>query len=69
MKIDLRNIALHDLVDYEYWQGPKHKYHSFNGPYYRKSTQQEIEALIKLCKEVLNKGIDNPFTQKEDDSR
>lgn len=54
--IKLRKLKLSDLEDYKYWKLPKHKYHSFNGPYFKKQSEKEVEVMIKKLKTKLLKG-------------
>ena len=50
-KIRLRDISEHDFATYRYWQQPGHAWQDLDGPYYPKSTQEEIEKLIEAFKE------------------
>lgn len=55
---------MEDLPEYKYWQMPKHKYHEFNGPYFKKSTAPEIEKeLVELAKKIQGNQPD-PVPQK-----
>lgn len=46
-RIILRNIELKDLEDYYYWNLPTRQYHAFNGPYFGKTTETELQAYIE----------------------
>lgn len=55
--ITIRNIALGDLEKYEYWKLPFHEYHRYNGPYYKKSSSEEVkEQIEKLRTNLLGSG-------------
>jgi len=48
--VKLRKLEYSDLEDYMYWKLPKHSYHSFNGPYFKKDSKNEIEKKIQFLK-------------------
>lgn len=54
--ITLRDLKLEDIEKYKYWKLPHHKYHLFNGPYFKKDTINDIEKQIKKIKRKLIKG-------------
>lgn len=64
MKIKLRKIRKEDLEEYKYWQQPIHKYHAYNGPYFKKSTAKEVEGEIRKLSEQFDKGDENPLSKK-----
>lgn len=64
MKIQIRKIEKADLSKYKYWRLPIHKYHNFNGPYFRKLTKEEVEDEIKTMSEEFEKGNKNPLPKK-----
>ena len=64
MKIELRKITKEDLTEYEYWKLPIHKYHHFNGPYFKKSSKEEIGSEIKRISEEFKKGNRNPIPER-----
>ncbi len=61
MKILLRHLKEADIPLYKYWKSPIHKYHDFNGPYFGKPTEKEIEKNIIRIKENLKNGKVNPL--------
>lgn len=61
MNIELRKIDLEDLAGYKYWKLPKHKYHTYNGPYFKKSTKEEIEKEIEDLSKAFEQGNDDPL--------
>ena len=63
-KIELRNISEADLKEYEYWTLPIHEYHNYNGPYFRKSTKEEIKKEIELVLMEISKGNKKPIPNK-----
>lgn len=44
--IKIRRILVEDLGFYKYWLLPNHKYHSLNGPYYKKKNEKEVDFYI-----------------------
>lgn len=57
--IKLRRINKNDIEQYKYWQQDFHAYHSFNGPYYPKKSEKDIEEqMINLAKKLANNAID-----------
>ncbi len=54
--IKLRRLKIYDLEKYEYWKSPEHKYHSLNGPYFKKKNAYQIKKQIELLKDDLLKG-------------
>ncbi len=53
--IKLRKLELDDLEDYKYWKLPDHRYHLFNGPYFKKDSKKIIEKQIEILKNDLVK--------------
>lgn len=62
--ISIRSIRLTDLKAYEHWSQPIHSYHSFNGPYYRKKTSEEISDYIYNIQQKLEANED-PLPRKK----
>lgn len=48
--ITVKKLEKNDLPKYKYWLMPKHKYHEFNGPYFKKKTNKEVEKYIEYLK-------------------
>ena len=57
--MNLRRLKLEDLDQYRYWKLPQHKYHSLNGPYFKKDSVEEVDAYIQCLKKDLanNKSV------------
>ena len=55
--IELIKLELKDLEKYHYWKLPFHKYHDFNGPYFTKRTEKEVDIFIEKTKKELLKNI------------
>jgi len=56
--IKLKTLELTDLEEYKYWKLPFHKYHDFNGPYFKKNSKKEIEDYIqKLTIELSTENV------------
>lgn len=49
-KIRLRDIGLDDLDTYRHWQQPNHEWQALDGPYYPKSTAEQVDQLIEKLK-------------------
>lgn len=64
VKIRLRKIAREDLQKYKYWQLPIHKYHDFNGPYFKKLSKEEVEQKIQSISSEMDQGNDDPLAGK-----
>lgn len=65
MEVILRDIELKDLDSYYKWNHPDMKFHEFNGPYFERSTEEELKGSISKLKErLLNKEI-NAFRNKK----
>jgi len=60
----LREILLSDLSSYKQLIQSNQKYHSFNGPYYRKLSSDEIDDLMIEYTRKLENGI-NPLEHKK----
>jgi putative hydrolase of HD superfamily len=59
MDIKLRDIEIKDLNDYLYWNHPQREFHKFNGPYFKKETEKELQLRVinlqsRLEKEEIN---------------
>ncbi|MCG8329717.1 MAG: GNAT family N-acetyltransferase [Chitinophagales bacterium] len=62
--IRLRKIEARDLADYKYWKKPIHAYHKFNGPYFKRQSEEEIKEEITNLKRAFEQGNLNPLPQK-----
>lgn len=65
MNIILRELEIKDLDDYLYWNHPSREFHKFNGPYYERSSEEELKVYIEELKELLLKGERNVLKNKE----
>lgn len=65
MQIELRAISLEDLEAYEYWKQPHHAYHDLNGPYFEKTTSEQIRANIQQLKTRLLDEHPNPMPNRK----
>ncbi len=65
MNIILREIEIKDLEDYLYWNHPSREFHKFNGPYYEKSSEEELEKYVEELKERLLIGEKNILKNKK----
>ena len=54
--IILRRLEANDLEEYKYWKLPQHRYHSLNGPYFKKDTAEAVEKKIDALKSRFQKG-------------
>jgi len=53
MKVKLRKIKLTDLEAYYYWNLPERHFHKFNGPYFKKATEDELREIVDNIKEQI----------------
>lgn len=65
MNITLRKIHQEDLTAYKHWKMPGHKYHDFNGPYFKKSSAEEVDSDVASMFAKLAKGEVDPFAKKK----
>lgn len=65
MNIILREIEIKDLNSYLYWNNPSHEFHNFNGPYYEKYSQENLEKYVKELETSLLKGESNVLKDKK----
>ncbi len=65
MEVKLRDIRLKDLDDLLYWTHPDREFHRFNGPYFPKETQEELEKSIEVLRGKLVAGDPNPYGNKK----
>ena len=63
--IHLRKIENGDLERYKYWQLPMHKYHDFNGPYFKKLNEEEVDKEMNRISEEIRKGNNDPIPNKK----
>ena len=61
-EIILRKMEIADLDVYFELNKPSRKYHEFNGPYYKKDTEEDLLGRIERFKEVLLKGEERKRT-------
>jgi len=63
--IILRELKSKDLQDYLYWNHPSREFHKFNGPYYKKLSESELQEYIENIKERLLQGEKNVLKNKK----
>lgn len=49
-KIKLRDIQIKDLENYRHWQIGERKWKEFDGPYYKKPNEEEVDIFIEKLK-------------------
>ncbi len=64
MQIEIRRIRQDDLVEYKYWKSPGHRYHSLNGPYFKKKSTAEIEVEVNLIADAIREGEQDPLPNR-----
>lgn len=64
MNIVLRKLSIEDLEEYKFWKLPIHEYHQFNGPYFKKSNDKEVEVEIQQLQSQFENGNVNPLPFK-----
>jgi len=55
IKIKLRKLELKDLESYYEWNHPSRAFHKFNGPYFKKESEQELSLRIENWRKTLLK--------------
>lgn len=61
----LRELEIKDLEDYLYWNHPSREFHKFNGPYFGKSSEEELRKQIADMEVQLLKGEKNVLKNKK----
>lgn len=62
--MNLVKISQALLESYRYWQLPIHDYHQLNGPYFKKSTKEEIDIDTQRISQMLRLGENDPIPYK-----
>ncbi len=57
----MRDLQLKDLEDLLHWTHPDREFHKFNGPYFPKETQEELEKSVEILRGRLTAGERNPY--------
>lgn len=65
MEIIIRDIKLEDMEDYLHMNHPSRKFHEFNGPYFKRTTEEELIENVRVIKNKIKDGVENPFGQKK----
>lgn len=65
LKILLRELEIKDLDDYLYWNHPSREFHKFNGPYYGRSSEEELIEEVEYLKIMLLQGDKEVFRNKK----
>lgn len=55
-RIRLRLLEVKDLDDYLYWNHPSREFHKYNGPYFKKRTEAELEQFVEDVRVRLQNG-------------
>ena len=63
--ITLRIITQEDIAQYRYWQLAHHKYHSLNGPYFKKKSEEQIDQMVAKISQEISSGKLNPTPKKK----
>jgi len=63
--IILRELEIKDLEDYLYWNHPLRKFHKFNGPYYRKRSEDELREYVDNLRKLIIQGEENVLKDKK----
>lgn len=54
--IQIRDIKITDLEDYLKWMAPDRHHHNFNGPYFKRTTLEELKAFVAKLREKFENG-------------
>jgi len=60
-----RDLELSDLEDYFVWNHPSREFHTFNGPYFQKDTEDELQWKIEDYRISLKSWKSHVLWQKE----
>lgn len=63
--ITIRELEIKDLEDYLYWNHPSREFHKFNGPYYRKRSEEELRKYVEELRKLLLNGEGNVLKNKK----
>jgi putative hydrolase of HD superfamily len=63
--IFLRELELKDLDDYLYWNHPNREFHNFNGPYFKRSSEEDLKNYVEELKVLLLEGESNVLKNKK----
>lgn len=63
--IILREIEIKDLEDYLYWNHPSREFHKYNGPYYGRSSEEELKKYVEELRTLLLSGQKNVLKNKK----
>lgn len=63
--LTLRELKLKDLEDYYHWNLPCREFHKFNGPYFKKYTEDELAERISGLRSKLLNGETNVLERKK----
>jgi RimJ/RimL family protein N-acetyltransferase len=61
----LREIEVKDLDDYLYWNHPSREFHKYNGPYYGRRNEKELEKYIEELRVSLVNGEKDVLKNKK----
>jgi RimJ/RimL family protein N-acetyltransferase len=61
----LREIEVKDLDDYLYWNHPSREFHKYNGPYYGRKNEKELENYIEELRVSLVNGEKDVLKNKK----
>ena len=62
--IAFRDIELRDLAQYRHWKHPDREHHKFNGPYFRKDSEAELDARMHELASRLRNGEREALTDR-----
>ncbi|ERK30487.1 GNAT family N-acetyltransferase [Clostridium intestinale] len=63
--IKIRELKLEDLDDYLFWNHPSQEFHKFNGPYYGRDSEEELNKYIEELRKLLISGEKNVLRNKK----
>lgn len=56
MNIDIRELKIDDLESYEFRLNPQREFHKYNGPYYKKFSQEELSEYVRSLRDKFISG-------------
>lgn len=56
IRIRLEKFSEAHLDQYKYWNHPSREFHKYNGPYYKKQSEDELNALVEKWRSEFQQG-------------
>ena len=63
--MNLRKFQMKDLDSYIYWNNPSREFHKYNGPYFKKTSVEELKTQIEEWRAQLLKGEEDVLKNRK----